>query len=240
MGVPCQIAGLYGYLKKDYDELVTVDIICHGMPPAIYLKQHLESVERDKKEYTSILHFRDPKYKTSTYTFTLKNKSGKEFYKKQVLTCDNYQLGYHRALIYRENCYHCSYARKERISDLTIGDFSGLGRFAPFENDKMDVSCVLQNTTKGAELLASLDSALTKHERPGCEAFEVEKLLKAPSVKHEGRDVFESVYRDSQNFVLASNAALRGEKRKAMKRTLVLKCRYIARLVLTSCHLKKD
>lgn len=239
IGVPCQVAGLYGFLKKDYDNLTTVDIICHGMPPATYLEQHIKSIEDKKKEHTHQLFFRDPKYYTYTYTFTLKNIKGKEFYNKKVLTRDNYQLGYHRALIYRENCYSCNYARKERISDLTIGDFSGLGRFAPFEYDKHNVSCILENTDKGAALLKKLKGVLSMYERPACEAFEVEKQLKSPSVKHCGRSIFEKVYHKTRNYELASNAALKEEKNRAVKTATILKIKMFLYNILVMLHIKK-
>lgn len=238
IGVPCQVAGLYGFLKKEYDNLTTVDIICHGMPPATYLEQHIKSIEDKKKEYTCQLFFRDPKYYTYTYTFTLKNNNGKEFYNKKVLTRDNYQLGYHRALIYRENCYSCNYAREERISDLTIGDFSGLGRFAPFEYDKHNVSCILENTDKGSALLKKLNGALSMFERPACEAFEVEKQLKSPSVKHSRRSIFEKVYRKTRNYELASNIALKEEKKKAVKTAIILKIKVFLYNILVMLHIK--
>lgn len=239
IGVPCQVAGLYGFLKKDYDNLTTVDIICHGMPPATYLEQHIKSIEDKKKEHTHQLFFRDPKYYTYTFTFTLKNIKGKEFYNKKVLTRDNYQLGYHRALIYRENCYSCNYARKERISDLTIGDFSGLGRFAPFEYDKHNVSCILENTDKGAALLKKLKGVLSMYERPACEAFEVEKQLKSPSAKHNGRYCFEQVYNKTHDYVKASNAALKDEKSKAVKAATVLNIKMFIYNILVLLHIKK-
>lgn len=238
IGVPCQVAGLYGFLKKEYDNLTAVDIICHGMPPATYLEQHIKSIEDKKKEYTCQLFFRDPKYYTYTFTFTLKNNNGKEFYNKKVLTHDNYQLGYHRALIYRENCYSCNYAREERISDLTIGDFSGLGRFAPFEYDKHNVSCILENTDKGSALLKKLNGALSMFERPACEAFEVEKQLKSPSVKHSRRSIFEKVYRKTRNYELASNIALKEEKKKAVKTAIILKIKVFLYNILVMLHIK--
>lgn len=239
IGVPCQVAGLYGFLKKDYDNLTTVDIICHGMPPAAYLRQHVESIEKNKKERTFELSFRDPKYYTHTFTFTLKNASGKEFYTKKVLTTDNYQLGYHRALIYRENCYHCHYARMERISDLTIGDFSGLGRFAPFLHSRQNTSCVLQNTDKGFRLLNSMDDSIYLEERPEREAYDVEKQLKDPSVKHEGRSNFESEYKISKDYEKASNLALKTEKKKAIRSALIKKYRTFAYNILLLFHIKK-
>lgn len=239
IGVPCQVAGLYGYLKKEYENLTTVDIVCHGMPPAAYLQQHIEYIEKQKKENVWGLSFRDPKYCTYNFEFTLKNATGKEFYHKKVLSTDNYQLGYHRALIYRENCYHCRYARKERISDLTISDFSGLGRFAPFHQDKHNVSCILQNTSKGRLILEALGSYLYIEERPEKEAFDVEKQLKAPSNKHYGRSIFELEYKTSKNYEKASNLALKSEKKRALKYAFVNKCKAIVYNFLVLIHLKR-
>lgn len=240
IGVPCQVAGLYGFLRKGYDNLTTVDIICHGMPPATYLEQHISEIERQKKEYTSELFFRDPKYYTYSFTFTLKNKDSKEFYRKQVLTCDNYQLGYHHALIYRENCYSCRYAQQERIADLTIGDFSGLGRLAPFGYVKNNVSCILQNTNKGAILLDILkNNAFTLIERPAEEAFNYEKQLKSPSVRHKKRFVFEGEYRRTHNFKTASDKALVSEKIEVRKAVVINKFRHFVHSILVVLHIKK-
>lgn len=222
IGVPCQVAGLYGFLKKEYDNLTTVDIICHGMPPAEYLEQHIKNVEKRKKEITKELYFRDPKYYTYTFTFTLKNVNGKEFYRKKVLTNDNFQLGYHRALIYRENCYHCQYARKERIADLTIADFSGLGHVAPCSYDNRNVSCILQNTDRGADLISKLSNMLFFEKRPDREAFDYENQLKSPSVKHKGRNVFEEEYRKKKDFENAAEQALTSEKKRARKQRFIL------------------
>lgn len=238
IGVPCQVAGLYGFLKKDYKDLTTVDIICHGMPPASYLQQHIKEIEKCKKEYATDLSFRDPKYHTYTYTFTLKNNAGKEFYKKKVLSQDNYQLGYHRALIYRENCYYCNYARKERISDLTIGDFSGLGRFSPFEYERTNVSCILQNTDKGAALLSEM-STVSIYERPAQEAFDVERQLKAPSSKHYGRAIFENEYRKCKNYELASSLALKKEKLMTIISGINHKIKVFIYSILVTLHVKE-
>lgn len=237
IGVPCQISGLYGFLKKEYDNLITVDIICHGMPPAEYLEQHISNIEKRKKEYTKELYFRDPKHYTYTFTFTLKNANGREFYKKKVLTNDNFQLGYHRALIYRENCYHCKYARKERISDLTIADFSGLGHIEPCSYDKRNVSCILQNTDKGADLLSKLSDKLFMEERPEREAFEYENQLKEPSVKHKGRDVFEEEYRKNRDFEKAADHALTIEKKRTKEQRFRLAIKSLIKALFPRCFI---
>ena len=238
IGVPCQVAGLLSYLKKDYSNLTTVDIICHGMPPATYLQQHIKSIEDKRKRLTKYLSFRDPKFETYTFTFTLRDSKGRMFYKRNVLDTDNFQLGYHKALIYRENCYNCIYACKERISDLTIGDFSGLGRCAPLYFARLNTSCVLQNTDKGADLLSQM-RRVSMIQRPSQEAFDFEKQLNAPSMKHPMRDVFVNVYSRSKNFKLASNKALAREKVNAVKHAIIQKIKVFVYNLLVITGIKK-
>lgn len=232
IGVPCQIAGLYGFLKKDYANLVTIDIICHGMPPAAYLEQHISRIEKRKNEHAIKLFFRDPRFHTYTYTFTLYSPTLKLFYKKKVLGTDNYQLGYHRALIYRENCYQCRHARNERIGDLTLGDFSGLGKIAAYEGDIHNVSCVLQNTDKGAFLLSELGNKIYKEERPMDEAFIYESQLQRPSVKHPSRKVFEAEYKRTKDFERAADASLMHDKIIALITELVCGIKNVIREIL--------
>lgn len=149
-----------------------------------------------------------------------------------MLNTDNYQLGYHRSLIYRENCYHCHYARKERVGDLTLGDFSGLSKLAPFEHSKYNVSCVLQNTEKGAILINSISDKIYKEERPRNEAFLYETQLKKPSVKHISRTIFEEKYKKTNDFEIASNVALKQEKTKALRTKYIEDTKTIIRSLL--------
>ena len=214
IGLPCQVAGLYGYLKKDYEQLTTVDIICHGVAPSSYLDQHLAAIERKKRRKAEAISFRTPKYYTYTFTFTFTDKNNIEFYKNSVKSVDNYQLGYHHSLIYRENCYQCKYARGERLADMTIGDFSGLGRYADCNYDRHNVSCILINTQKGAAIVESLNDVVTLDPRPLDEALKVEKQLQQPSVPHYHRDKFVSIYRVTHSFQKAADASLKKDKVK--------------------------
>ena len=219
IGTPCQVAGLYGFLKKKYSLLTTVDLICHGMPPGEYFQQHVSFVEKNNSKHkTKFICFRDPIYYTYTFTFTFTNEAGKSFYKKTVRSLDNYQLGYHHALIYRNNCYVCRYAQAKRISDITIGDFSGLGRFAPYTNEKRNVSCVLINTQQGRTLFNAIKQFVYFEERPSEEAFKIERQLQSPSVPHPKRNVFVKKFSETQDFELASNAALRKDKLNVLLR----------------------
>lgn len=207
VGLPCQVAGLKGYLRKEYSNLLTIDLVCHGVAPSDYLKQHIESIRNKIMKPVNQISFRDPLFLTYTYTFTLKN-DGEVNYKKKVYEDDVYQLGYHKALIYRENCYHCQYAQRNRISDLTLCDFSGVGAYASFNYSKNNVSCILVNTEKGEELLNSIKSQITLIERPMNEAYDFETQLNTPYRPHPKRRIFVDLLAKTSDFEYAASEAL--------------------------------
>ena len=201
VGLPCQIAGLIAYLGGKNEHLITIDLICHGVPPADYLKKHINYIENICKAKTTDVTFRNPNYSTDNYIFSLfQNKD--EIYSRNVNSDDTYQLGYHRALIYRENCYHCDYAKYERIGDITLGDYSGLKQVKDFTYDTHKVSCLLVNTLAGLELVNKLlkNNYCTLIERSIDEPPRYEKQLCAPSIKHKHRNKFEHIYANTQNY----------------------------------------
>jgi len=154
-GTPCQVGALKGFLKKEYDNLLTVDIICHGVP--------------SQKLFNDYIAFKENKHniKINNYKFRYKNKgqgisSYIEFennnkqcrYKVINGKEESYVFFFLKSYIYRENCYSCKYARNSRISDITIGDYWGFhaehkdADHKLFSNSK-GVSCLITNTEKG-------------------------------------------------------------------------------------------
>lgn len=215
IGVPCQVAGLYGFLKKEYSNLTTVDIICHGMPPATYLDQHIKSIEKKEKEQTYRLFFRDPKYYTYTYTFTLYNKDGKRFYAEVPRKTDTYQYAYHSTISYRENCYHCHFAREQRIADITLSDYKGLGRMAPCSYGETNVSCILVNTEKGKKFIKEMiqEKRIYADERPVREPIEGDPQLRQPSLKGAARMDFERLIKVN-DFETTMQIVMKRDKRR--------------------------
>lgn len=239
VGLPCQVAGLLNFLKKPHKLLTTVDIICHGVAPTSYIKQHIEYIEQKKHDKTTKIFFRDPAKGTHLFYLSLYNAK-KCFYSKKAQAPDVYQLGYHKALIYRPNCYNCIYAQHNRVSDLTIGDFSGVGRNAPWTEGSINVSCILVNTAHGEEFISHMPEQIICYERPQTEAFNYEKQLQHPSIPHHNRVVFENRYKECGNFEVAATDALRVDLKKAKKAQLSPKP-YIKKLVvkLTTPTLRK-
>lgn len=204
IGLPCQVAGLKKYLsvkRISADNLLTVDLVCHGVPPEIYLEQHIKNIEDKKDRKTTDVAFRDPEFYTYTFTFTLR-ENGKCFYKKGVYRNDMYQIAYHKGIAYRDNCYSCKYANKYRQGDITLADFAGVGSLAKCSYDNKNVSCVLVNTPKGDETINELirDDRIFTETRPIEEEYNTESILHMPTPVPEERKIFLSEYGKHGNF----------------------------------------
>lgn len=209
IGLPCQVAGLFSFLGEKNSNLVTVDIICHGVCPNEYLKQHIQNIENKIKNKIDEISFRDSKFGTKNYRFTCKCKN-KYFYNKGVYENDIFQIGYHKALIYRENCFNCKYATNVRIGDITISDFSGLGQLAECNYNKENVSCVILSTKIGEEIFSNLNlnNRVESYQRPAEEAYSYEGQLKRPSIPHKQRKKFISLYKKSHDFKKSAGKSL--------------------------------
>lgn len=192
VGLPCQVAALRR-LYHDADNLLLVEVVCHGTTPFSYLKQHIDMLSRKYGKTAARMSFRDPYTYTYTFTFTLYDGDGKLFYAKRTKDGDTYQFGYHRAVTYRENCYHCRFAKPERNADITIADYHGLGLLAPCGYNAQKVSLILENTQKGHTFVESLvhNRSIHAEQRPLEEPFKGEVQLRHPSIKNKYRERFE-------------------------------------------------
>lgn len=230
IGLPCQVAGLKAFLGKACDRLITVDILCHGTAPDVYINQHIEAIEKKKNRISKKMSFRNPLYGTEKYRFTLSDDYG-EFYNVGVFENDVYQIGYHKSLILKENCYNCKYARKERIGDLTISDFSGLGKVTEWTKSKESVSLIVVSTDRGKKLLKKMidEKLVIAERRPSDEAFLYDHMFQRPSERHIKREMFEKMYSSSQSFEKSAYICLKGDiKKNFLLEKLRLK--YIKRL----------
>lgn len=209
ISLPCKIAGLLGYLGKSYDNLLTVDIVCHGTPSGRLLQDHIACVAPGSKEFR--LRFRQD----NEFLFHLE-ADGKPVYQKIGRT-DTYLAAFLEGLSYREACYHCSYAKPQRASDLTICDFWGLGTQTPFDHPYTGaISAVLVNTRKGQVFFESCRTSLFAEERSVSEAVRGNAQLNAPTPEHPKRTAFEAMYHE-RGFEAAVTEVLREEMRAARK-----------------------
>lgn len=183
ISLPCKIAGLLAFLGKSYDNLLTVDIVCHGTPAAKMLQDHIKTVAGADDDFT--IHFRED----NLFVLSVK-RHGRTLYRK-IGKEDAYLAAFLNGLSYRDSCYQCKHAKPERISDITICDFWGLGSEIPFEHPYTgSISAVLLNTKKGADFFSKSSANLFVEERPVSEAIKGNAQLNTPTPQHPDRNAF--------------------------------------------------
>lgn len=211
IGLPCQVTALKSFLRlKKVPEMniVFVDLVCHGITSELYLKQHVSNIEHRKKKNSTKIFFRDHRYGTHIFFFTLED-NGIVFYKKNVEQDDEYQIAYHCGIAYRENCYSCPWACKERMGDLTLSDFIGLGSAEKCDYSDKNVSCVMINTDKGKEIYSELVQSkyIFSEQRPLEENIRFQPTLNNSTLSPKERKEFLSLYKDSKDFDFAIRVA---------------------------------
>lgn len=184
IGTPCQTIAARKFSHGN-DNLICVDIICHGVPSSQLLQDHIQMVLGNKNSSINSFSTRD----WGGYSLTLFDNN-KIMYHKSFPE-DEYLNAFQYGLFFRPSCYQCHYARPERVSDLTIGDFWGLGK-TDYSHHK--VSVILVNTKIGNNLLKSIEDELFLDKRSVEEAIYGNPQLIAPSVKHEFYDLFRKLY----------------------------------------------
>lgn len=151
-GTPCQIAGLCAFLKKDYDNLYTQDVVCHSVPsPKVWNNYKIYLGVCDEKKITNI-NFRNKEsgWKNSTTNITFDNGDSLSGFYSQ----NEYVKGFVNGLYSRPSCYSCSFSKISRESDITLGDFWGVDTFYPDLFDNKGTSLVMVNSAKGKKLFS--------------------------------------------------------------------------------------
>lgn len=160
-GTPCQIEGLRVFLGKDYDNLILVDVVCHGISSPLIWDKYLE-MQKDKKADHIYFRWKHYGYKYSTMSFF---KDGKEIYFGGVES-DSMLRSYFTNNCDRNICYDCPFKKRYRVSDITIWDCFQPGFFDKSFNDDRGTTSVLIHSQKGKK--AFLD-VLNKSSLKYCE-----------------------------------------------------------------------
>lgn len=145
-GVGCQVGALYAYLTKDYENLYTIDIVCHGVPSPKIWEDFLRMREKEKCGRVETAEFRNKKqfgWKAHHETLHI---NGKEYSSR--IYSKLFSMGMSRPC-----CYHCIYANQNRVGDITIADFWGHEKALGEQwDDDRGISLVLVNNSQGMKL----------------------------------------------------------------------------------------
>lgn len=156
-GVPCQINGLKQFLQKEYDRLLTVEVVCHGVPSQ---RMHEDYINYLQKKHRSKLVYFSERHKmhflVAPYYYYGLFSNKKEYMRS--LNTDYLGNLYNRNLIYRPSCYNCFAKTQGSRADLTIGDFWGAEKHSGFKSG--DSSIVVVNSFKGKRALEEISQEL--------------------------------------------------------------------------------
>lgn len=230
IGTGCQIAGLKSFLLKPYDNLITVDLVCHGVPSQKMLNDNIhlyKGIDPNSVRFRikgSISDGRAIRYGWSS-TIHIGNSSKQIFIPSHK---DCYMAAFLDHLTFRDCCYRCKYAYSARQSDITICDFWGLGRRTKSCLDSNHgVSAVLITTEKGLKLFESAKSLIDIEVREIQEAVEGNNQLKAPSRLNPLRSKFEELYKSKGFEYAVRHTTMRNNR---VRRVILIPEKIIRRL----------
>lgn len=161
---PCQVAALKLYLKKDYKNLLTMEFICRGVGSQDLFDKSIAYYENKKKIKIGKFEFRYKKRTTSRCFYMEYEKNGKIKEKANYYFFFPYYYGYYKnCIVNRSSCNNCVYATKNRVADITMGDFHEIAKYYSGANRQKGCSMLLVNTEKGGEWFNNIKEQIYFH-----------------------------------------------------------------------------
>jgi coenzyme F420-reducing hydrogenase beta subunit len=148
-GTACQIAALKSFLRKDFENLLTIDVVCHGVPSPVIWKDYIKSLANSKT--ISNINFRDKRSGWRNYDISVQFMDGTELRESHYKNL--YMQGFLHDLFLRPSCHSCKFKAGRCGSDITLGDFWGIEKVLPDLDDNRGTSVVIVNTTRGESSL---------------------------------------------------------------------------------------
>ena len=163
-GTPCQVHALKKYLRKPYENLLTIDIVCHGAPSHLILEKYIAEDEARTGKTIDHVSFRDKPEGWIRFHVTRHYTDGS--YDSTALDKDTYMRLFLCDKALNAVCYNCPYAHIPRQGDITLGDYWGVQRHhSDWPIDK-GISAILANTDNGRQALDGLADKIDLHHEP--------------------------------------------------------------------------
>ncbi|WP_426350918.1 Coenzyme F420 hydrogenase/dehydrogenase, beta subunit C-terminal domain [Alloiococcus sp. CFN-8] len=192
VGTPCQVAGLQRYLKRDYSNLILVDMICHGVPSPLIWKMYLKE-RRRKDAGGALINSVNLRSKISgwskySYSVVIRYENGVSYTEKQ--SNDIFMQGFVNNLYIRPSCEKCKFKGIERSSDFTLGDYWGIWDQYPEFDDNHGTSLVFIHSEKGYNLWKEIRDRFKYLRIDSEQAVAMNKSMLEGSVPHSRREEF--------------------------------------------------
>lgn len=161
-GTPCQVAGLKSFLRKDYDNLICVDFVCHGVPSPMawhkYVRFRSNMDSGGQLPQRINLRSKDTGWSRYAYSNVFSYPNGKKY------ACTSGESLFMRLFvgdhINRLSCAQCAFKGYRRVSDITLGDFWGIWDIAPELDDNKGTSLILLHSDKGQRIFTDIQASI--------------------------------------------------------------------------------
>ena len=188
-GTSCQVAGLKHFLGKDYDNLICIDIVCHGVPSPVVWDKYLRWQEHKNHGKVVKVDFRNKKdFGWRDHVETIWFDNGKN------VSSPIFKNLFYGHMVLRPSCYECPYKSVMHPGDITIADYWGIEKAAPEFDDNKGVSLVLLNNDVGENAFEQVKDKLTWKQTELKDSMQ--PPLKAPFPKPDNRECFWDDFRN--------------------------------------------
>ena len=155
-GTPCQISGLNHYLRKQYDNLLTVEVVCHGVPSPKIWREYIDSLNLKNIGHISN---KDKSTGWRGYSFTIKDTADNVVFTERAGE-NKYMMAFIRNLTLRPSCFSCPAKAGKSKADITLADYWGIENIIPKMDDNKGTSFICGNTQKGKMYINELNIQL--------------------------------------------------------------------------------
>lgn len=202
-GTPCQVEGLLYYLKKPYDNLLTMDFVCHGVPAPGVWEHYKALLEKQYNSSITKINFRDKSLGWKVCSLRVDFENGNVYC--NTFGNDPYMKAFLANMDLRESCYTCKFKSTKHKSDITVADYWGIDKTAPEIDDDKGLSLLLVNTEKGNSLLADIKNNLTLIKTDVEKSIPYNPCIVKPALKHNFSQYFLSNYNKGDFEKLVNN-----------------------------------
>lgn len=152
VGTPCQVAGLKAFLGKEYNNLILVDMICHGVPSPMVWKRYIQELENKYSSKLIDINMRSKETGWSNYHYSVKFSFENGYEYTQLQSENLFMRGFVNNLYLRDSCSNCSFKGINRVSDFTLGDYWGIWNQYPDFDDNDGVSLIMLHSEKANDI----------------------------------------------------------------------------------------
>ncbi|MDO5309930.1 MAG: Coenzyme F420 hydrogenase/dehydrogenase, beta subunit C-terminal domain [Planctomycetia bacterium] len=191
-GTPCQVAGLRQFLSRDYDNLLTIDLVCHGVPSPLLFRKWVDWLGKRLGDPIKNVNFRS-KSQGGSHTVRLTFQGPRDVvefpWRSQLAS----YIGtvFLKNIALRPSCSRCRYSQIKRVGDITLGDFWGAELPATYQAERhLGVSLVIVNSARGAKWRQKVASGATWLDAELSRALTGNHSLRSPAPAHAQRDAF--------------------------------------------------